>query len=197
MKLRLPGRGVKAGPQSPSKWYFLKYVFWALVALLILGVGWLTYQHFWGAKTSQTTGQPLNVYQRNINSLSKATDLESRRDLVINYVAASENDKAAKEMETIADKTRDPTDFVRLIDICAYKDVTIKSSCVADVKKNLANFNLDFRSYYTVAYSLEQCGDKKAAADYYSKALAEYPTKTDSYTMTKDQLSKHINELRQ
>jgi hypothetical protein len=78
-------------------------------------------------------------------------------------------------------------------------DVPNKNSCISDTVSKLKPLiqQLAFPDAYGAGGMLEKANYKKDAADFYQRAYNVYDgTAQGDNLMTKDQLKKHINELR-
>lgn len=138
--------------------------------------------------------------QYGIDQLKKNQNtVEDKRALAASYMSAEQYDQSLKILLPLLRTRADPGDAAGALSICAYRDVAGREDCLSEAAKVLSDKagSLDFRTAYSNAVNLEHAKKPQAAKVLYQRALDVYdPAKADEYTMTKDQLGAHINDIK-
>lgn len=134
-----------------------------------------------------------------VNELKNSDKPEEIKTLIAAYLASKQYDKAEVAARGIAEKSQASTDFIGWLSICVAHQVTNKETCINEAITKLKPLisKMDFFSAYSVGSLLVEAGKKKEAVDFYVRAFETYDSKVaDEYTMSKDKLKSHIDELR-
>lgn len=138
------------------------------------------------------------VSDKKIAAYEKSSSLVDKRLLLSQYLNKEDYNSAKKVSLAIADDTKTSDDYLEVLRICALYDVSGKEACVEDATSKLKPFidELSFRAAYTTGSLLEKTNTKKESVVFYQRALSAYDdSQADEYTMSKDELKKHIDEI--
>jgi hypothetical protein len=134
-----------------------------------------------------------------VEQFKEAKTNEEKPVLITAYLINKEYDKAKDLAIELAKSTSSVTDWQSALTICANNPVSQKDDCLKTV--DTASLALVSKMSFTVAYSfgsqLEVADKKKQSLPYYERALSVYDANlADEFTLKKDDLAKHIAELK-